>query len=89
MIALLRMNERWLVQTRQIWRMAGIHPPLDSRIIEQSSIFSPIEKCLRKGDIKLFRVIARSVATTLHRSRSALQYLPSKSQQYLIIQLLD
>ncbi|MCE7986902.1 MAG: HNH endonuclease [Caldilinea sp. CFX5] len=28
-IALLRMNDPWLVQARQIWRIAGIHPPLD------------------------------------------------------------
>lgn len=29
MIALLRMNDPWLTQARQIWRIAGIHPPLD------------------------------------------------------------
>jgi hypothetical protein len=28
-IALLRMNDPWLTRARQIWRIAGIHPPLD------------------------------------------------------------
>ncbi len=28
-IAALRMNDPWVTQARQIWILAGIHPPLD------------------------------------------------------------
>jgi len=29
-IEALRLNNDWIVQSRQLWRLAGLHPPLAS-----------------------------------------------------------